>query len=248
MTLARDSADLRSAATDRVMTEIATVLDSVLFDHVVPRAVCVDDSECSNTSLNLTSEIRAVVDRLAMTQARLREVETEGTALRMDSSRVREALLQASIAALQTSNDTLHQSASRDADSIQSLNAWIALLQRQQDSTRMSHDSVFVIAARREDLLRLGAVVQRGGVAGLGSILVPEANPPLDSSWSRILASRDSTFKLPRGDRWYRVVSTHPLSLLRADRVDGALLGGTLRIYDARTFWSASRFLILEEK
>ena len=113
-------------------------------------------------------------------------------------------------------------------------------------------DSVFVIAAPKADLMKAGAVQARGGLFitfGFGKALVPIGVPPSPAKPWRVLSKRDSTvLVLPRADRWYEVLSAHPVALLKADREKDNLKQGTLRIASPAEFWRASRYLVLQER
>lgn len=227
--------------------------------RVVQVGNCGDDVDCSiDREMQLRVQVRDVLQRLRSTQQQLRVVTRSVSGAQDDSATAaRTRQLQAatdSLAALaQRKVLELEQVRTRvdelTADSTASV-ALIAQLEARITAMTNADDSVYVIAAPKDQLLKLGAVQERGGTLitfGFGKALVPMAVPP-SKAW-RALSKADSVvIALPRADRWYEVISAHPLALVKADRERGNLRQGTLRILSPAAFWQVSRFLILQER
>ena len=113
-------------------------------------------------------------------------------------------------------------------------------------------DSVFVIAAPRQELLRLGVVVEEGGtrvplLGRLNTVIVP-ARAPRDHLFAVLDRRHDVVIPLPNAGRAYRIVSSHDPALLDPAQPGNPVVRGTLRIGDPERFWAASRYLVLVEE
>jgi hypothetical protein len=114
-------------------------------------------------------------------------------------------------------------------------------------------DSVFVIAAPRQELLRAGVVVEEGGtrvplLGRLNAVIVPARGAPHDRLFAVLDRRRDVVIPLPNTARSYRIVSSHDPALLDPAQPGNPVVRGTLRIADPERFWATSRYLVLVEE
>ena len=244
---------------DSVDTDLAQLAgpDSLSAPRIPGETV---DTQLSVREL-MRRRLQVVADRLARSEAaareraeRIRELAGRNSALtarvaELDSSvvRFREIVQgqQEHIATLIARVDTLERAnaellAERGAltDSVQRLVA--------------RADSVFVVAASRQELLRLGVVVEEGGtrvplLGRLNTVIVP-ARAPRDRLFAVLDRRRDLVIPLPNASRSYRIVSSHDPALLEPAQPGNPLVRGTLRIRDAERFWATSRYLVLVEE
>jgi len=209
----------------------------------------------------IRARLRAVADRLARSEAearrraaRARELASRSS---LDSARLagldstvarfeeivrahqeRVAVLVERIDALERKNAEL--AAQRDvlADSVDRLVARV--------------DSVFVRAGPRDELLRLGVVVEDGGkrlpfVGWVGRSIQP-ARTQTDGPFTLLDRRRDLAIPLPPGGRTYRIVSPHDPALLDPAQPGNPIVRAPLRVRDPERFWAQSRYLVLVEE
>jgi hypothetical protein len=202
--------------------------------------------------------LSAVAERLARNEREAREradrlralarenASLEGRVAELDSTVVRfRAIVQGQqeqIATLMARVDTLQAANARLAaergmlsDSVQRLEA--------------RADSVFVIAATRQELLRLGVVVEEGGtrlplLGRVNSAIVP-ARAARAAAFAVFDRRRDVVIPLPDPTRSYRIVSSHDPALLDPAQPGNPIVRGSLRIADPDRFWAGSRYLVL---
>jgi hypothetical protein len=205
--------------------------------------------------------IQAAADRLARSESeareraeRLRALARDNQALEarvaeLDSSvqRFREIVQgqQAQIATLMARVDTLEQA---NAQLVSERGVLTDSVQRLVARA----DSVFVIAAPRQELLRLGVVVEEGGtrvplLGRLNTVIVP-ARSPRAGAFAVLDRRRDVVIPLPDPNRSYRIVSSHDPALLEPAQPGNPIVRGALRIADPDRFWAASRYLVLVEE
>jgi len=237
----------------QIDSEVARAQD---ISPIIPTEVaCEDDVECAQSQFRqLRTQVRMLVDRLALTQTRFR-----AAARANEATTAEDSLLRAQTSQLQALVNRLADAAGRQVLMLDSLRTRVDRMEQDSsvqfalrarlDSVTAGDDSVFLMAAPKTQLLMAGAVQERGGTLltlGLGKTLVPVGDPP-PRGWQVLSKKRDTVLMLPHPGKWYSVVSPHPVSLLRAERSDKDLRSGTVRIITPSVFWSSSRYLILQE-
>jgi len=257
----RDSALQVAAVANTLLRSLDSTLAQVNIGStsVQMGSACADQGECaSQREIALRDAVQKIVGQLKETQKRLAAARTSAALAREDST------IKAQAAQLQAVVDALTQTAALRLAQLDSLHAELASLETEyeDDSTRAdsltkvlaslraSDDSVFLLAKPRDQLITLGAAELKGGTFltfGFGKTLVPVANPSL-SGWTVKSRLRDTVIALPKVDKWYALVSAHPLALITADKTKGTLVGGKLHITSPQQFWGTSRYLIFEEK
>lgn len=261
LTAQRDAAMKSDSATASVLLGVDSALAVASAGKVAIQqgSPCTSGAECASArEAALRTAVQNIVAQLKATQTRLAAAQTSAAVAREDSvTRLQAAQLQAVVDTLiKTANARLAQLDSL-RDELEQLAADTVDASAELDSLRQvlatvsaSDDSVFWTAGTKEQLIKLGAVAERGGTFltfGFGKTLVPLANPPL-TGWHIIRKSRDSVLALPMADKWYSVVSTHPATLLGADRSKDDLVGGKVHITTPNDFWRTSRYLIFEQR
>lgn len=221
--------------------------------------------EGADTSLSVREVMRrrlqVVAERLARSDSQARE--------RAERVRVlagRNAALEARVAELDSSVARFREIVQGQQAQIASLVARVDTLERANaqlvaergaltDSvTRLvaRADSVFVVAAPRQELLRLGVVVEEGGtkvplLGRLNAVIVP-ARAQHERLFAVLDRRRDVVIPLPNATRPYRIVSSHDPALLEPAQPGNPVVRGALRIADPERFWAGSRFLVLVEE
>jgi hypothetical protein len=205
--------------------------------------------------------IQLVAERLRRSEAEARE-----RAERLRDLARRNDVLEARVAELDSSVVRFREIVQGQQEQIASLLARVDTLQRANeqlaaergalsDSVRQlvaRADSVFVIAASRSELLRLGVVVEEGGtkvplLGRLNTVIVP-ARAPRDRLFAVLDRRRDLVIRLPDSGRPYRIVSSHDPALLDPAQPGNPVVRGTIRVGDPERFWAASRYLVLVEE
>lgn len=261
LTAQRDAAMKSDSATASVLLGVDSALKGASSGKVTIQqgSPCAGGAECASTrEAALRTAVQNIVAQLKSTQTRLAAAQSSAAVAREDSvTRMQAAQLQAVVdtlvktanarlAQLDSLRDELDQLAADTVDASVELDSLRQLLA----AISATDDSVFWTAGTRDQLIKLGAVAERGGTFltfGFGKTLVPLANPPL-TGWHAIRKSRDSVLALPMADKWYSVVSAHPATLLGADRSKNDLVGGKVHIASPNDFWRTSRYLILEQR
>lgn len=192
------------------------------------------------------SSRQAQVDR-QLAELKRMQADSSATALLLNDLNARLAQRDKDIAAfeeevrqLRSANETLVAEKAVLSDTVKAMDA--------------RENQVFYTIGSRRQLLADGVVAEEGGSRGLlivklGKTLVPAR--VLDESKFTKADRRDIlTIPLPRGDRAYRIVSRHDVSLVEVAKVekDGSFRGESIRITDPAKFWSSSRYLIIAEK
>jgi hypothetical protein len=222
-------------------------------------SACANQGECaSQREIALRDAVQKIVGQLKDTQKRLAAAQTSAALDREDST------MKAQAAQLQAVVEALTQTAALRLAQLDSLRTELESLETESEdvstrvdsltkvlaSLRASDDSVFMLAKPRDQLITLGAAELKGGTFltfGFGKTLVPVANPSL-SGWSVKSRVLDTIIPLPKVDKWYALVSAHPLAFITADHTKGTLVKGKLHITSPQQFWGTSRYLIFEEK
>src|SRR5438874_1068432 len=114
-----------------------------------------------------------------------------------------------------------------------------------------THNKVFYIIGREDDLLKKGVVVREGGanllVAHPGRTLQPARS--LDVGMFTAIDQRSvKEISVPDSTRQYAVVSRQSLDNVDVSERDRSLFRGNLKIKDTDRFWSPSRYLIIVER
>jgi len=112
-------------------------------------------------------------------------------------------------------------------------------------------DSVYVVAASRQELLRLGVAVEEGGAklplfGRVSTALVP-AQVQRPAAFLVLDRRRDRVITLPNTGRAYRIISAHDPALLDPAQPGDPVVKGAVRIADPERFWAQSRYLVLVE-
>jgi hypothetical protein len=260
VTRQRDQADSLVRTLSLLVAQVDSEIALARTGGLIVQQPCESGANCARPEYaQLRAQVRTLVGRLSDTEARLRAASSaQGAATRHDSTS------RAQTIQLRVSVDSLTRQRDRQLLALDSLRTQVkvilgkdsvttklvAVLEAKVDSAATADDSVFIIAASKAELLRMGVVELRGGsffAFGRGKTLVPVANPTR-KEWQPLSKKRDSMFVLPRADRWYAVVSAHPVALLRGDRSAGDQRGGTIHFGSPRQLWATSRYLILEEQ
>jgi len=199
----------------------------------------------------LTSRVRDAETRLAQSRQRI----TALTAGNSDLSRK----LDSTVSSFQTLLDNQKSEIVALVDqvtSITSQNAQLresnlqlaeerAALAADKDALMAEQNTVYYVAGRKDDLLRRGIIIQRGGMLGIGrtSILARTLDASeFTSADRRALAE----VALPDPGKSYRLVSPNDISGLDDVPQDGKFKG-MLKISAPEVFWRPSRFLVLVE-
>jgi hypothetical protein len=207
-----------------------------------------------------------VRERVRLLVARVRRAESQmrATAKQLSTMNKEDSLLKQQVADLEGTISNLRGITERQQQELDRINGELTSaraenvtltasntkLQHTIDSTATVADSVFVIAAPKATLLKLGVVEEKGGskfAFGRGKTLVPVASPPR-SAFKALSRSRDTVIALPNAKKWYALVSHQSRSLMHAAAMHDKRVSGQLTIQSPSEFWSASRYLILEER
>jgi len=202
---------------------------------------------------DLLLRVDALVKRAQGTARDLAASKGHVTQLASDSARLQQSFEndERMIAQL---NETIQRQTSRldamqmQVDSLAGANAKLgtelALLQT-------THNKVFYIIGREDDLLKKGVVVREGGanllVAHPGRTLQPARS--LDIGMFTAIDQRSvKEITVPDSTRQYAVVSRQSLDNVDVSERDQSLFRGNLKIKDTDRFWSPSRYLIIVER
>ena len=202
---------------------------------------------------DLLTRVDALVRRTQITARELAAARNHEKQLASDSTRAAQALDndQKMIAEL---NSTIQRQTTRlsamqvQVDSLAGQNAKLgtelALLQT-------THNKVYYIIGREDDLLKKGVVVREGGanllVAHPGRTLQPART--LDPSLFTAIDARNvHEIPVPDSTRNYAIVSRQSLDDADVTPVDPTSFRGNLKIKDSDKFWSPSKYLIILER
>lgn len=107
------------------------------------------------------------------------------------------------------------------------------------------HNTVYVIAGTKQELIEKGVIVPEGGKRFLlvGSRPVAPARDLDPSLFTKLDRRSDRTIVLPDGE--YRIISRHSPAHATAEVTKKGALVGALSIEEPERFWNGSRFLIL---
>ena len=202
---------------------------------------------------DLLTRVDALVKRAQTTARELAVARTHEKTLTSDSSRSAQALDsdQKMIAEL---NSTIQRQTARLVTmqaSVDSLSGENAKLGTELALLQTTHNKVYYIIGREDDLLKKGVVVREGGanllVAHPGRTLQPARTldaglfTPIDARSVHEIAVPDST-------RSYAIVSRQSLDDADVTMLDPTSFRGNLKIKDSDKFWSPSKYLIILER
>jgi len=106
-------------------------------------------------------------------------------------------------------------------------------------------NTVYWVAGRKDDLLRRGIIVQRGGMLGIGRTMVMARS--IDAAeFTAIDRTSSLEITLPDPNKTYRLISPNDIAGLDGVPADGKFKG-TMRISAPEVFWRPSRFVVLVE-
>ncbi len=218
------------------------------------------DSELSVREL-MRRRIERVAERLARSEAEARQRADRIRALARENS-----ALSARVAELDSTVARFKEIVQAQQGQIETLLARVDTLERANaalvaergvlsDSVHRLNakaDSVFVIAAPRAELLRLGVVTEEGGarlplLGRVSAALVPAAVQH-ERSFAVLDRRRDRTIPLPDPGRTYRIISAHDPAALDPAQPGNPVVRGLVRVGDPDRFWGQSRYLVLVEE
>lgn len=195
-------------------------------------------------------KVDALVKRAQATASQLAESKRREKGLREDNASLRDSLGKDEVLIAQ-----LGETIQRQLGEIGTLQASVAQLNEANaklgEELRVSLASnakVFYVIGKEEDLVRKGIIVREGGMNLLvmhpGRTVHPARQ--LDNTHFTAIDAREvSRIAVPDSSKRYRVVSRHSLDAAEVDARNNATFQGDLRIKDANSFWSASRYLIV---
>ena len=114
-----------------------------------------------------------------------------------------------------------------------------------------THNKVYYVIGREDDLLKKGIVVREGGanllLAHPGRTLQPART--LDATQFTAIDQREvKEIAVPDSTRQYAIVSRQSLDDAEVANRDKTAFKGNLKIKDADKFWSPSKYLIIVER
>ena len=202
---------------------------------------------------DLLGRVDALVRRAQTTARELAAARTHEKMLTGDSTHSAQALEsdQKMIAEL---NSTIQRQTARlstmqaQVDSIAGQNAKLSTDLALLETT---HNKVYYVIGREDDLLKKGIVVREGGanllLAHPGRTLQPART--LDASlFTPIDARNVHEIAVPDSTRNYAIVSRQSLDDADVAMVDKSSFRGNLKIKDSDRFWSPSKYLIIVER
>ena len=202
---------------------------------------------------DLLTRVDALVKRAQTTARDLAVARTHEKTLTSDSTRAAQSLDsdQKMIAEL---NSTIQRQTARLATmqaSVDSLSGENAKLGTELALLQTTHNKVYYIIGREDDLLKKGVVVREGGanllVAHPGRTLQPART--LDASlFTSIDARNVHEIAVPDSTRSYAIVSRQSLDDADVTMLDPTSFRGNLKIKDSDKFWSPSKYLIILER
>jgi hypothetical protein len=204
------------------------------------------------------SKIKLLVDRLNSTDERLREVRRQASLLSQHDSTLMKQVAQYEQTIADFKQTVERQRAEFQAI-VDSQNVQIASLKGKVDTLTTAKaaltdtvnalttqkDAAYYVAGTREDLLKMGVVVEDGRRSFLlfGSRPV-KISPSLDTTaFTRIDLTKDTSITLPQGE--FLIFSRQdPAYMKPFQSQDNKIVGG-INITQPEKFWSTSKFLVL---
>ena len=203
----------------------------------------------------LTERVRESEERLAQSRRRVSQLSTSGatqsaqmvafdSTLRqfqviMDNQKGEIVALMEQVNILSSENAALRETNTRLASDIDTLSAERAALTAEQNT-------VYWVAGKKDDLIRRGIVVQRGGMLGIGKTQVLART--LDASdFTAIDRSQETELELPNPSKMYRMISANDVAGLDSTQRSGRFKG-SVKIQAPAVFWRPSKFLVLIEQ
>lgn len=202
---------------------------------------------------DLLTRVDALVRRTQTTARELAAARSHEKSLTTDSTQTAQSLDndQKMIAEL---NSTIQRQTARLATmqaSVDSLAGENAKIGTELALLETTHNKVYYIIGREDDLLKKGVVVREGGanllVAHPGRTLQPAR--ALDASLFTAVDARNvHEIPVPDSTRSYAIVSRQSLDDADVTMLDQTSFRGNLKIKDSDHFWSPSKYLIIVER
>ncbi len=183
----------------------------------------------------LRSGIARTRERIADLEARIKQGGSRVIGLERMVSRLKEGLAakETMVAQLTTRVDSLNTH-------VTVLTATVAERELTLEERRRELGTVYYLVGSRQELLKSGAVVARGGVLGLGKSL--DASGQVDESRFNSMDT-DAETVIPIGSKRARVLTPQPLSSYRLEpTADGGMV---LRILDSHEFRKVRHLVVL---
>lgn len=121
----------------------------------------------------------------------------------------------------------------------------IAVIHRQReemDAMRSVVNTVYYTLGTSKDLKKNGIITKEGSIIGIGG--AKELNPDVDNS-NFVKGDMRRLHSIPLSRKFERLVTTHPTG---SYKVSGSNNSDTLEITDPASFWSESKYLVIEVK
>jgi hypothetical protein len=201
---------------------------------------------------SILNKIRYINERVAQTEARLRQSRQRVSALTSLSDSLR-ATMEQTYANYEGLLASQRESLAALTEQVTGLEAEKQQLAAEITTLEDAAAKVYYIIGTEEELLERGIIQKEGGSRVLfifgkrGQTLVPGRD--LDPGDFTMIDRRDATeIEFPNPDAVYTVVSRHDLAYLENTPDEKGNISGSLRISSPNEFWAASPFLIVVEK
>lgn len=202
---------------------------------------------------DLLTRVDALVKRAQTTARELAAARTHEKSLTTDSAKAAQSLDndQKMIAELNSTIQRQNARLNTMQASVDSLAGENAKLGTDLALLETTHNKVYYIIGREDDLLKKGVVVREGGanllLAHPGRTLQPART--LDASLFTAIDARNvHEIPVPDSTRSYAIVSRQNLEDADATVVNQTSFRGNLKIKDSDAFWSPSKYLIILER
>jgi len=196
-------------------------------------------------TLARVAELRAGIertrDRIQQLEVRLKESGVRIAGLEKMVARLKKGLAvkEEQVASLGTRVDSLQTHVTGLTATVEEKQTVIAVQDSTLEERRRELGTVYYAVGSRQDLMKTGAVVARGGVLGLGKTIDPSGK--VDES-TLLSLDTDAQTEIPIPASKARVLTAQPASSYVLEPVNGQLV---LRILDAREFRKVRHLLIL---
>ena len=239
----------------QAIDEIAAIQDSlnaIVFSDTDPKlrpSSLTEEQRLSPTrgdeALARVAELRAGIertrDRIQQLETRLKESGTRIAGLERMVSRLKQGLAdkEEAVAVLGTRVDSLQTHVTGLTATVEEKQTVIAVQDSTLEERRRELGTIYYAVGTRQDLMKTGAVVARGGVLGLGKTLDPSGTVN-ESNFHTM--DTDQQTEIPIAATKARVLTAQPTSSYVLEPVNGQLV---LRILDVREFRKVRHLLIL---
>ncbi len=201
---------------------------------------------------SILNKIRYINERVAQTEARLRQSRRRVSELTSLSDSLR-ATMEQTIANYESLLANQRESIAALTEQVTGLEAEKEQLAAEITTLEDAAAKVYYVIGTEEELLERGIIQKEGGSRVLfifgkrGQTLVPGRD--LNPGDFTMVDRRDATeIELPDPDALYTVVSRHDLAYIENTPDEKGNISGSLRISSPNEFWAASPFLIIVEK